>query len=170
MDAVTLPPERLAGLPPAVVAFVQALVAENAGLRAVNVALTARVAELEAKIKQNSTNSSKPPSSDPPSVKRAPPKPASGKKAGGQPGHPKHERALVERPDHTHECKPTSSRPTRWTCASSSAACTRPRCSSVGSGGPSARGRPAAAAHAVRHPGRRACGEVRQPGHVLRDR
>ena len=69
--------------------------------------LEARVADLEAKLNQNSTNSSKPPSTDPPAVKRAPPKPASGKKAGGQPGHPKHERALVDRPDHV----PTASRP-----------------------------------------------------------
>jgi transposase len=103
MDAPTLPPELLAGLPPAVAEFIRAILAENAVLRA-------RVAELEAKLGQNSTNSSKPPSTDPPSVKRAPPKPASGKKAGGQPGHPKHERALVASPSHTHDCKPPACR------------------------------------------------------------
>ncbi len=83
--------------------FLRAILAENAALKA-------RVAELEARLGQNSTNSSKPPSSDPPAVKRAPPKPASGKKAGGQPGHPKHDRALVETADHVRECKPTACR------------------------------------------------------------
>ena len=101
-----LPPELRAGLPPAVVQFIQALLAENA-------ALQARVAELEARLGRNSTNSSKPPSSDSPAVKRAPPKATSGKRAGGQPGYPKHERALVERPDHRHDCKPTATVPGR---------------------------------------------------------
>src|SRR5215210_463799 len=96
MDAPTLPPELLADLPPAVVAYIRWL--------------EARVAALEAKLNQNSTNASKPPSADPPSVKRAPPKPASGKKAGGQPGHPRHERALVEHPGHVRDCKPTACR------------------------------------------------------------
>jgi transposase len=103
MDARTLPPELLAGLPPAVVEFIRAILAENAALKA-------RVAELEARLNQNSTNSSKPPSSDPPAVKRAPPKPRSGRKPGGQPGHPRHERALVDRPDHAHECRPAACR------------------------------------------------------------
>jgi transposase len=103
MDRPSLPPELLVGLPPVVAEFIRALVAENAALRA-------RIADLEAKLRQNSTNSSKPPSSDPPSVKRSPPRPATGKTAGGQPGHPKHERALVGRPDHTHDCKPAACR------------------------------------------------------------
>jgi transposase len=110
MDARTLPPELLAGLPLAVAEFIQAILAENARLRQENAALRARVADLEAKVNQNSTNSSKPPSSDRPGVKRAPPRPASGKKAGGQPGHPKHERALVAFPDHVRDCKPTACR------------------------------------------------------------
>jgi transposase len=59
--------------------------------------LEARIAELEAKLAKadrNSSNSSKPPSSDivrPP--KPRPPRGRSGRKRGGQPGHPKHERA-----------------------------------------------------------------------------
>jgi transposase len=110
MDARTLPPELLAGLPPAVVEFLQAILAENARLRQENAALRARVADLEAQLNRNSTNSSRPPSADPPGVKRAPPKPKSGRKAGGQPGHPKRERALVERPDHVCDCKPTACR------------------------------------------------------------
>jgi transposase len=59
--------------------------------------LCARVAQLEAELaaaKKNSTNSSKPPSSD--IVKKPKDKPKNGKKRkrGGQPGHPRHERPL----------------------------------------------------------------------------
>jgi transposase len=103
MDAPSLPLELLAGLPPAVAEFIRAILAENAALKA-------RVADLEARLNQNSTNSSQPPSSDPPAVKRAPPKPRSGRKPGGQPGHPKHERAVVENPDQVRECKPAHCR------------------------------------------------------------
>jgi transposase len=69
-----------------------------------------RLADLEARLKQNSTNSSKPPSSDPPSLKRSPPKPTSTNKAGGQQGHAKVQRALVDHPDAIHDCKPTACR------------------------------------------------------------
>jgi len=98
-----LPPELLADLPPAVVAYIRWLEARVAQLES-------RVADLEARLKQNSTNSSRPPSTDAPAVKRAPPKPATGKKPGGQPGHPKHERVLVDHPDRVRECKPTACR------------------------------------------------------------
>jgi uncharacterized coiled-coil protein SlyX len=47
--------------------------------------LTVRLAELEEQLKRSSKNSSKPPSSDPPWLLRGPKKPASGRKAGGQP-------------------------------------------------------------------------------------
>src|SRR3954470_16585460 len=57
--------------------------------------LEARVRDLEARLKLNSTNSSKPPSSDPIGLERKPPAPSSGKKRGGQPGHRKAHRALV---------------------------------------------------------------------------
>lgn len=57
--------------------------------------LEARVTELEARLNQTSVNSSRPPSSDPPHAKPAPPRTPSGKKRGGQAGHPKHERALL---------------------------------------------------------------------------
>jgi transposase len=53
------------------------------------------VQELTALLKQNSANSSKPPSSDPPSAPPAKPRKPSGRKRGGQPGHDKHERELV---------------------------------------------------------------------------
>ena len=49
--------------------------------------LEQRVRDLEARLKLNSTNSSKPPSSDPIGFKRKPPTPPSGRKLGGQPGH-----------------------------------------------------------------------------------
>src|SRR3954469_12126474 len=54
-----------------------------------------RIADLEEQLGKNSTNSSRPPSSDPPSVKRRPPAPASGKNRGGQPGHQRQARPLV---------------------------------------------------------------------------
>ena len=64
-------------------------------------ALTARVAELEARLNQNSSNSSRPPSSDAPGTPRQPKKPT-GRRPGGQPGHKKHERALLPPEDVQH--------------------------------------------------------------------
>jgi transposase len=71
-------------------------------------ALRQQIAELTAQLKQNSSNSSRPPSSDPPSAPPAKPKKQSGRKRGGQPGHNKHERALVppEKVTATHVLKP----------------------------------------------------------------
>ena len=57
--------------------------------------LESRVKDLENRLKLNSTNSSKPPSSDPIGLKRKPPAPPSKKKRGGQTGHRKAHRALV---------------------------------------------------------------------------
>jgi transposase len=73
--------------------------------------LEARVAELEAKLakaNRNSSNSSKPPSSD--IVKPPRPRPPSGegrRKIGGQPGHGRHERAAFppEQVDEVHTYK-----------------------------------------------------------------
>jgi len=60
------------------------------------VALTAEVRALAARLGQNSTNSSRPPSSDPPwSSKRRPPAGPSGRRPGGQVGHTGHFRALA---------------------------------------------------------------------------
>jgi transposase len=75
--------------------------AAQAAIRALIQRCERRQADLEARLKQNSTNSSKPPSSDPPSLKRAPPKPTSTNKAGGQRGHAKAQRALVDHLDAT---------------------------------------------------------------------
>jgi transposase len=71
-----------------------------------------RIADLEERIGKNSTNSSRPPSSDPPSVKRPPPTPASGKERGGQPGHRRQARPLVppEQIRQIIDCKPPQCR------------------------------------------------------------
>lgn len=71
-------------------------------------ALKAVIADLTARLGQNSANSHKPPSSDglakKPPIKPALPKQA-GKKPGGQPGHPGKTLHFVEQPDciHTHQ-------------------------------------------------------------------
>jgi transposase len=74
--------------------------------------LETRVRDLEARLKLNSTNSSKPPSSDPVGMKRKPPAPPSKRKRGGQPGHRKAHRVLVppEQVAETIHCKPASCR------------------------------------------------------------
>jgi transposase len=71
-------------------------------------ALEARVCDLEARLKLNSTNSSKPPSSDPIAMKRKPPVPPTGRRRGGQPGPRKATRALVapEKVAEVIACKP----------------------------------------------------------------
>src|SRR5262245_55042325 len=93
MIETTLPPApawwaTLPGLEPAArLDQLATLRLENAALRAQNAALQERVRELEARLGQSSSNSSRPPSSDPPqrpSKQRAVP---SGRKRGGQPGH-----------------------------------------------------------------------------------
>jgi transposase len=74
--------------------------------------LEAEVRDLTARLDQNSQNSSKPPPSDGPHVKRKPPKPASGRKPGGQSGHTPHQRALVpvDKVDQVIACKPEQCR------------------------------------------------------------
>lgn len=74
--------------------------------------LEATVADLSVRVQQNSQNSSKPPSSDGPHVKRKPPRPPSGRKRGGQPGHRAHHRTLVpvEKVNEVIVCTPTHCR------------------------------------------------------------
>lgn len=74
--------------------------------------LEQRLGDLEARLKLNSTNSSKPPSSDPIGFKRRPPAPPSGRKRGGQPGHRRAQRRLVppEKVRSITDCRPTDCR------------------------------------------------------------
>lgn len=106
--------------PDALVAWVEQLLAAHAGqveqLRVKQAlleqqvqALTARLTELEARLNKDSHNSHKPPSSDglakrprPRSLRKR-----SGKKSGGQPGHPGVTRALVDNPDQVLRHVPT---------------------------------------------------------------
>lgn len=75
------------------IAELEGLVAE---LRDTIEVLVARVAELEARLGENSSNSGKPPSSDPPSARNERSKPkSSGRARGGQPGHKGHQRELL---------------------------------------------------------------------------
>ena len=66
----------------------------------------ARISALEAQLKTNSKNSSKPPSSDPPFETLAA-KPKSGKKSGGQPGHKGQGLSRVAAPEHVQDHLPS---------------------------------------------------------------
>jgi len=83
-----LPAEVWQTLHPVAQAVIVALVAANGRLEA-------RVRELEGRVGQNSSNSSRPPSSDPPQTPRRPPGPPTGRARGGQPGHLAHQRAVA---------------------------------------------------------------------------
>jgi transposase len=82
------------------VATLQAMIRS---LLATLAALQAEVAELREQLQRNSSNSSKPPSSDPPWRPARQPKPPSGRKPGGQPGHPGRHRRLLP-PDQVDTC------------------------------------------------------------------
>src|SRR3954465_2825060 len=70
--------------------------------------LSARLRDLEAQLKQTSRNTSKPPSSDPPSALPAPPRVLRGTPIGAQKGHPDQQRPLLppEQVDEVIVCQP----------------------------------------------------------------
>src|SRR3954447_13347915 len=109
IDPLPIPDELWAKVPPDAQA---AIAAVFLAMRQRVDELETRVGDLEARLKLNSTNSSKPPSSDPIGMKRKPPAPPSGKKRGGQPGHRKARRILVppEKVRETFDCQPTACR------------------------------------------------------------
>jgi transposase len=77
-------------LPATIRELIEALGRENETLRADNAALLGKIAELQRQLELNSSNSSKPPSSD--GLKKKPRVPGSlrgrsGKSGGGQKGH-----------------------------------------------------------------------------------
>jgi len=81
-------------LSPAVRAVIVALEARGRELEALVAQQAVRLRELEVQLAQDSTNSSRPPSSDPPGTVRPAP-PTSGRRPGGQPGHRGHHRAVL---------------------------------------------------------------------------
>jgi transposase len=87
--------------------------AASSALRGENYRLRGRLAELEAIISKDSHNSSRPPSSDPPSRKRTKSlRRPSGRRRGGQPGHPgatlvrrtTPSRVIMHRPQQCRHC------------------------------------------------------------------
>jgi transposase len=127
MPSPPITPEQWAALPPKLRAVVQAILdhyerriadyerriadlqAEVAELKAERAELKAEVAELKAEraelkaelaaARKTPRNSSLPPSSEHPHAKPPLPKPKSKRKRGGQPGHEKHQRALIPSED-----------------------------------------------------------------------
>jgi transposase len=90
---------------------IEHLVAQNALLASERAALLARVAELERRLGLNSSNSSKPPSSD--GLKKPPPRTRSlrqpsKKTSGGQPNHPGKTLSAVANPNHIVDHFPTN--------------------------------------------------------------
>lgn len=73
--------------------------AENASLRDQVAALLSELEELRRRVGQNSSNSSRPPSSDPPQAPKRSGREPSGRNRGGQPGHEGRRREMVADPD-----------------------------------------------------------------------
>jgi transposase len=94
-SGLPIPPEDWEHTPGSVQAVVIALWHENQALKQQVALLQQQVDQLQVEVirlreqvNQNSQNSSKPPSSDPPYQRKYPKQTPSGQKKGGQPGHP----------------------------------------------------------------------------------
>lgn len=93
----TLPQELWDQTPPEVQVYIRALEVRLESVEALEArvhTLQEQVRTLEERLNQNSCNSSRPPSSDPPQSAR-PKRPRSPRRRGGQPGHQGHTRTLI---------------------------------------------------------------------------
>jgi transposase len=80
---------------------------EVARLNSLVAELQAKLAEMQELLRQNSQNSSRPPSSDPPGVSAMPRKRKRGRKPGGQPGHKGHRRRFLSVEErNVHDVRP----------------------------------------------------------------
>ena len=95
----------------------EAALARIAQLAEENARLHEENGRLKERLGLNSSNSSKPPSSDAPGTPRQSKRPT-GRRPGGQPGHKKHERALLppEQVQHIVEVPPLSAIVTEYRC------------------------------------------------------
>jgi transposase len=90
----SLPQDLWQQTPPEVRAYIGMLEARVIALEAMVQTLQEQNRALQEQLKQNSRNSSRPPSSDPPQSPR-PKRPRSGRRRGGQPGHRGQTRTLI---------------------------------------------------------------------------
>jgi transposase len=97
MEAVAppLPLHTWDALPAEAQQLIRDLQTQVRALQTEKAALQRRIRELEARVSQDSSNSSRPPSADPPHVVRKRPASPSGRRRGGQPGHRGHFRSLL---------------------------------------------------------------------------
>lgn len=120
MSPLPITPEQLAGLPPEFRALLQTVIdhyaRQVADLKAEVQRLNAEVATLKAELagtRKTPRNSSLPPGSEHPHAKpQRPAREGAKKPRGGQPGHPKHERALIPSGEcqDVVACRPTACR------------------------------------------------------------
>jgi transposase len=94
-DIIARQPPEAQAIIRLLLARIEVLETRNKELEARNRQLEARIATLEARLNKTPQNSSLPPSAQHPHARPAPPKPKSKRKRGGQPGHPRYQRALI---------------------------------------------------------------------------